>query len=186
LRRDAKAMTGPRLVVVPIYAEMDSAQVIGAVRLLMRERSLGVRNSVFVTWDEEGALCIADALDSRTDDAPAGAMWWRFVLEALFGCPVVESDTTTPATDPCGSALDEKELSTSFVRELRETVARGTPFVAVIVDPLGPGAIVHEASRIPMLRVIYGVLPNSWLRGAPWPSGGESPLRGDAALPSQR
>jgi len=171
-----------RLVVVPLRDEVSTRERVGrTMQTLMRDGVVGKGRAVVANW-RDGDLCLAPAVDDERPTVQLEAPRWRAVLRALFDRHVVEWIGAPIEPDVSALAVDRNDLSTSFVREVRESVLPGTTFLALAVSPRETSTIVHEVGRVRASRMIYGAVPAEWFRPVSSRRGADlSPLRSPPA-----
>lgn len=154
-----------RLVVVPLRDELGTHErVCATLRALMRKGIIDEDRAVVAKWRDD-ELCLTPAVvDERSTIHGRHGPRWRSVLNALFDRGVIEWAGAPVEADPSVPAVDGNDLSTSFVREVRESVLPGTTFLALVVSARETSTIVHEVGRIRASRMIYGAVPSGWFR----------------------
>jgi uncharacterized membrane protein len=152
-----------RLVVVPFRDEaITRERVCATLQTLMRRGVVEADHAVVANW-RGSDLCLAPAIDDERTLVQSGqGPRWRAVLKALFDRHVIEWIGAPIEADASVPPVDDYALSTSFVREVRESVLPGTTFLALVVKPRETSTIVHEVGRVRASRMIYGAVPSNW------------------------
>jgi uncharacterized membrane protein len=154
-----KTTDAARLVVVP-WRDDSTQTLVNGLQTLVQHGVVDRQRAVVARWHGDD-MCLAPAVDdAATGEGEQLVPRWRTVLGALFDHPVVEwAGTACAASSSSGDRID---LSTSFVREVRESILPGTTFFAFIVDARETSTIVHELGRVRATRMIYGAVPADW------------------------
>lgn len=155
-----------RLVVIPLPDGTVIDRVSSGIGLLARRRAWTLLSGVFARREDDGRVVITEEIDVAGVALPPtrGRGWWSDTLSSLLGAP--PANDVGRAVAAGATAVLARELSPSFVDEVRESVGSDTSLIALVVDLIDPGAVGRELSRIDTVRAIYGILPPGRAEGA--------------------